>query len=145
MPVFLGDIDLRSINRMYYYGLDFDIVLLMFLSWAGESLAKLSAALGESHLAQELGRSVRALHRMGVAHTDVQIPNALWSGEKRRVMMIDFERAILRTPPRRALLQLSPSKKSRGLKRKSRPNVVTEFDHEVQNDIWAAKFMLRSY
>jgi hypothetical protein len=71
VPVFLGDIDLRSIGRMYYYGLSFDIVRLMFLSWAGESLLKLATATatGESDVAPELGRSVRALHSMGVAHT----------------------------------------------------------------------------
>lgn len=108
VPVFLGKVDLRDISRTYYYDFRVRVVYMMFLSWAGDSLdmATLDAE-------RELLRSVRRLHTMGVAHTDVRRPNALWSWETRRVMMIDFERAVLMEPPRVPLAKLVPNKRAR--------------------------------
>lgn len=46
---------------------------------------------------------------MGVAHKDVRMANALWNEETRRVMLIDFERAVL-AEPRPVLAHIAPNK-----------------------------------
>ncbi|KAK4194131.1 hypothetical protein QBC40DRAFT_291318 [Triangularia verruculosa] len=143
IPVFLGAVDLRTLDRTYYYDLNVDIVHLTFLSWAGEPLYKpiASDVFRKANVGQEVARSVRALHQMGVAHTDVRAPNMLWNEENRRVMMIDFERAVLGSPARRSLLPKSP-KRHRGLPPKGRQSAETEFDRKVQSDLWAIRGML---
>ncbi|KAK3336941.1 hypothetical protein B0T19DRAFT_454504, partial [Cercophora scortea] len=151
VPVFLGAIDLRHISRTYYYDFRVEIIYMMFLSWAGESLdeAVTLHAMGGSP-EQEVVRSVRALHAMGVAHTDVRKPNALWSWETRRVMVIDFERAVLMDLPRRPLAQPVPKKRSRTPEEMGFREAVGQLSsdeverHRLRDDISAAKFMFYS-
>lgn len=142
IPVFLGAVDLRTLDRIYYYDLNVDIVHLTFLSWAGEPLYEppASDAFREANLGREVARSVGALHSMGVAHTDVRAPNMLWNEENCRVMIIDFERAVLATPARRSLLPRSP-KKRRVLAAKGRQSADTMFDSRMRNDLWAVQLM----
>ncbi|KAK3935682.1 hypothetical protein QBC46DRAFT_412796 [Diplogelasinospora grovesii] len=115
VPVFLGAVDLRGLGRIYYYDLRVRLVHMAFMSWAGDSLDEDQAleSTAAQRLAQELVRSVRALHATGVAHTDVRKPNALWCRETRRVMLIDFERAVLVDPHRAPLAQVVPNKRAR--------------------------------
>lgn len=113
VPVFLGTLDLRDIGRTYYYDFRVRIIYMMFLSWSGDSLDLIGVAEDpERERAQELVRSVRALHTEGVVHRDVRLANALWSCETRRVMLIDFERAVLldHRPP---LANVVPNKRPR--------------------------------
>lgn len=114
VPVFMGAVDLRDLERVYYYDLRVRVVYLMFLSWAGDSLdgAEALEAMGKDP-GREVLRSVRGLHANGVAHTDVRRRNVLWCRETRRAMMIDFERAVLMDPPRLPLAQVVPNKRAR--------------------------------
>jgi hypothetical protein len=113
VPVFLGAIDLRDLGRTYYYALKVRIIYMMLLAWGGEPvavccdddqlpIAALPRAAGTAGTAgaveawkEALNRSVRALHAMGVTHSDLRRANLLWSAETRRIMIIDFERAVL--------------------------------------------------
>ncbi|KAI1302514.1 hypothetical protein F5Y03DRAFT_407847 [Xylaria venustula] len=113
VPVFLGAVDLRDLGRMYYYDLRVRIVYMILLAWAGDSLDKARAWVAGEQLSRELVRSVQGLHMMGVAHTDVRMPNALWCQETSQVMLIDFERAILTDPPRLPLARVVPNKRAR--------------------------------
>ncbi|OTB02364.1 hypothetical protein M426DRAFT_24693 [Hypoxylon sp. CI-4A] len=112
VPVFLGEIDLRGISRTYYYDHRVYIIYMMFLSWGGEMVEDAEARLSMGKdPSQEVVRSVQALHDMGVAHTDVRRPNVLWNEENQRVMVIDFERAILTTIRPRSSNQMARNKR----------------------------------
>jgi predicted Ser/Thr protein kinase len=51
---------------------------------------------------------------MGVVHGDEREPNMLWNTERRRVMLIDFDRAsFLPVPKHKQLLKLSKKEKKR--------------------------------
>ncbi len=43
-------------------------------------------------------QSVDTLHRRGVVHTDVRRANVVWNEEVKRLMIIDFEQALLSAP-----------------------------------------------
>ncbi|OTB08243.1 hypothetical protein M426DRAFT_317363 [Hypoxylon sp. CI-4A] len=94
VPVFLGDIDFQDISRTYYHDFRVYITYMMFISWGGERVEDAGASVGKDPN-REVVRSVQALHDMGIAHADVRRPNMLWNDETRRIMVIDFERAIL--------------------------------------------------
>jgi hypothetical protein len=139
IPVFLGAVDLRTLGRSYYYDLNVVVVHLIFLSWSGEPLYKplASNAFRNANIGWEVARSVRALHDMGVVHTDVRAPNLLWNEENCRIMMIDFERAVLDSQAQRSL---PPSrKKRRGVAPKGRQSAEMEFESQRQNDLWAVE------
>ncbi|KAI1157439.1 hypothetical protein F5B18DRAFT_645050 [Nemania serpens] len=114
VPVFLGAIDLRSINRTYHYDHRVDIIYMMFLSWGGDSLHEVQIGEGEEQrrLEASLSRVLRAVHQQGVVHKDVRRPNILRNPETGDVMLIDFERASLLDRPRRPLGQLVPNKRA---------------------------------
>jgi hypothetical protein len=93
VPVFLGSVDL---DRPYYYDFQVRVIHMMFLSWGGERMSEGSFAEEvRQERSQELVRSVRAIHSMAVVHGDIREPNVLWNSETGRVMVIDFERAVL--------------------------------------------------
>lgn len=133
VPVFLGTIDFRDISRTYFHEFRVRVVYMMFLSWAGDSLDV--AALDAR---RELLRSVRELHTIGVAHTDVRKPNALWSCEIRRVMMMD--------PPRASLTQTVPNRRAQlsqeGTSKVDQPS--SGGCPQVRNDILTAKLIFLS-
>ncbi|KAJ4176114.1 hypothetical protein NW767_015555 [Fusarium falciforme] len=100
VPVFLGAIDLQSMNRTYYYDHRVYVIHMTFLSWGGDDLNL--TGTGEQ-LEVAAVRSLRAMHQQGVIHGDVRRANMLFNAEINGVMMIDFERALLLEPPRRPL------------------------------------------
>ncbi|RYC77173.1 hypothetical protein BFJ63_vAg19953 [Fusarium oxysporum f. sp. narcissi] len=51
---------------------------------------------GAADLAAEVRRSSQAVWAEGVDHGDEREANRLWNDERRRVMLIDFDRATLR-------------------------------------------------
>ncbi|KAI3341946.1 hypothetical protein F4824DRAFT_486383 [Ustulina deusta] len=114
IPVLLGAIDLRSINRTYYYDHRVYIIHMTFFSWGGHTLD--NKALTSEHPRKQLEgsalRALHAIHREGVAHEDIRSPNMLLNPETQGVMLIDFERALLLDPPRRPLGQLVPNKRA---------------------------------
>ncbi|OBS15915.1 hypothetical protein FPOA_13328 [Fusarium poae] len=113
VPVFLGAVDLRSMNKTYYYDHRVYVVHLTFLSWGGCSVdgAQRAGGMGRS-LEDEAIRSLRAMHRERVVHKDVRLANMLFNPETGGIMVIDFERALLLNPPRRPLAQLVPNKRA---------------------------------
>jgi hypothetical protein len=113
VPVFLGAIDLQSMNKTYYYDHRVYVVHMTFLSWGGCSIDR-AQNMGDMNksLEDEAIRSLRAMHREGVIHKDVRLANMLFNPETNRVMMIDFERALLLKQPRRPLAQLVPNKRA---------------------------------
>ncbi|KAH0424815.1 hypothetical protein CcaCcLH18_11313 [Colletotrichum camelliae] len=111
LPVFLGAIDLRSLNRIYYYDHRVYVVHMMFLSWGGEDLRNVD--VGQAQIQRAAMRSLHAVHSRGVEHRDIRSPNMLFNVEVKGVMLIDFERALLLERPRRPLAQLVPNKRRR--------------------------------
>ncbi|KPM36116.1 hypothetical protein AK830_g10442 [Neonectria ditissima] len=113
VPVFLGAIDLRSMNKIYYYDHRVYVVHMTFLSWAGHPIDPAETTDSEGRLLEDKAvRSLRAMHQEGVIHKDVRIANMLFNAETDGVMMIDFERATLLKPPRRPLGQTVPNKRA---------------------------------
>ncbi|KAK1654920.1 hypothetical protein BDP81DRAFT_416810, partial [Colletotrichum phormii] len=87
LPVFLGAIDLRPLNRTYYYDHRVYVVHMTFLSWGGHDLSTIEGSLG-------------AIHCQGVVHKDMRKENMVFNKEINGIMVIDFERAQLLRPPR---------------------------------------------
>ncbi|KAK1973496.1 hypothetical protein LZ30DRAFT_484883 [Colletotrichum cereale] len=112
VPVFLGAIDLRSMNRIYYYDHRVYVIHMIFLSWGGYELDSTGiVGGGEEQIEGNAMRSLRAMHHQGVVHKDVRTANMLFNAEINGVMMIDFERALLLEPARPPLAQLVPNKR----------------------------------
>ncbi|GAB0134351.1 hypothetical protein EsDP_00002728 [Epichloe bromicola] len=113
VPVFLGTVDLQSMNKIYYYDHRVYIVHLTFLSWGGYKLDDLdNVKVTGKRLRDGALRSLQSMHRQGVVHRDVRVANMLFNPETNDVMIIDFERSSLRQPPRRALSQVVPNKRA---------------------------------
>lgn len=109
MPVFLGAVDWRSLDRKYYYDHRVYIVHLTIMSWGGESLHEARVRMPTTE--EQVKRSLHAIHQHGVIHRDVRGPNILFCEETGGVMMIDFERAELLEPPRPPLAKMAPNKR----------------------------------
>lgn len=60
IAVFLGAVDLRTLDQTYYYDLNVNIVHLILLSWAGEPLYEppTSDAFRKANIGREVARSV---------------------------------------------------------------------------------------
>ncbi|KAI1479358.1 hypothetical protein F4774DRAFT_382769 [Daldinia eschscholtzii] len=119
VPVSLGAIDLRTMGRTYYYFHRVYVVYMMFLSWGGNSFedALKTGKLGKDPRKTTI-KTLRSIHQQGVIHRDVRFANMLFNPELKKVMVIDFERALLLEPPRPALAQLQPNKRKRDLAEK---------------------------
>ncbi|KAJ6436340.1 protein kinase-like domain [Purpureocillium lavendulum] len=109
VPVFLGAVDLRSLDRIYYYDHRVHIVHLTLMSWGGESLHEGRGRLPTAE--EQVMRSLQAIHQYGIIHRDVRGPNILFCEETGGAMMIDFERAELLGPPRPPLAGMAPNKR----------------------------------
>ncbi|CAG9946282.1 unnamed protein product [Clonostachys rosea f. rosea IK726] len=150
VPAFLGAIDLRSMNKIYYYDHRVYVVHMTFLSWGGSSMAE---ALNVGETAKSLQnmaiRSLRAIHQEGVIHKDVRLANMLLNREINGVMMIDFERASLLEPPRLPLAQLVPNKRRRKLETMNHKNAAGKSSdrvtREFSEDIHMAKTVFRDW
>ena len=88
VPVYLGSMKLIL---PYFYGGITVITDMMFLSFAGHQI--LSKDDDRERLRLEVGRSVEAVHRMGILQNDAAARNILWHDG--RAMIIDFERATI--------------------------------------------------
>ncbi|KND87193.1 hypothetical protein TOPH_08162 [Tolypocladium ophioglossoides CBS 100239] len=114
VPVFLGAIDLRPLDRTYYYDIRVDIVHLSFLSWGGVDLREAQDLTYPGGSLEEMAlKSMEKVHRQGVVHKDARRENLLFNPQTQGVMVIDFERSLLPSPPRRQLAVLEPNKRQR--------------------------------
>ncbi|CAG9945540.1 unnamed protein product [Clonostachys rosea f. rosea IK726] len=66
----------------------------MLMSWGGEEAAK--GGMDAAELRAQWHRSSQQVRAHGVDHCDEHGANLLWNAERRRVIMIDFDQAILR-------------------------------------------------
>ena len=106
VPVFLGTIDLRSMDEIYYYDHRVYVVHLTCMSWAGRKLEGMEATSDRAkELAEQTLQSLKLMHQAGVVHRDVREANLLFNPETNGIMIIDFERSSLVAPLRRALAQ----------------------------------------
>ena len=109
VPVFLGSLDLQY---EFYYDAAVRIVHMMLLSWSGERLNPEMLTDTDRHMRiSDAIRAVDAIHKAGVVHRDVRIPNLLWSEETKRVIVIDFERADIVSAARQAPSAISNKKR----------------------------------
>ncbi|KAK9318807.1 hypothetical protein V1517DRAFT_334523 [Lipomyces orientalis] len=107
VPVHLGIVNLA---RGYILPGAARVLHMMLMSWGGE----MAAGADVPDLAVELRRSSRAVWSEGVDHGDEREPNILWNRERRRVMLIDFDRATLRPAAKhKQLSKLSGNGKKR--------------------------------
>lgn len=82
------------------------------MSWAGERAeVELSSS---SDLDDAMALATLELRNHGVEHLDVGPPNVLWNPEKRRVMLVDFDRAEILKPVH-ILQETSPNRKRKHL------------------------------
>ena len=96
VPVYLGVIDLTRGYGGYLLPGGARVVHMMLMSWGGEVAADADAL----NMTKEKDRSSQAVFAEGVFHDDLRPPNLLWNEERRRVMVIDFDRATLRPIPK---------------------------------------------
>ncbi|GAP88623.1 putative protein kinase-like domain [Rosellinia necatrix] len=125
VPVFLGAINLRSLNRTYYYDFRVDIVHLCFMSWGGLSLKDgQDLDTNRSTLQHMAIGAMRAIHQQRVVHKDARYENILFNPQTGGVMLIDFERSQLLDMPRPVLATLELNKRRRARKLKGRTKSV---------------------
>ena len=115
VPVFLGTIDLRSMDKIYYYDHRVYVVHLTCMSWGGRKLEGMEATSDRAkELAEQTLQSLRLMHQAGVVHGDVREANLLFNPETNGIMIIDFERSSLVAPLRRVLGPVVPNKRAWG-------------------------------
>ena len=88
---------------------------MLLMSWAGKEAQQKDVLSGMGpDWAVETYHAVTKLRCHGVEHRDVRWPNVLWNPERRKVMLIDFERSeILKRGP--GLQEISPNLKRKRL------------------------------
>ncbi|KAI9871726.1 MAG: hypothetical protein M1830_002527 [Pleopsidium flavum] len=100
VPVYLGNIDL--INRDF---LDVRVWIMhmLLMSWGGKVAEEDEGNM--MNLKEEVQRSIKEIRRAGGLHGDVRRSNILWNRERKRAMLIDFERSTV------TLQEMSPIRK----------------------------------
>ncbi|KAG6043022.1 hypothetical protein E4U17_001139 [Claviceps sp. LM77 group G4] len=101
VPVFLGTIDLRTMDKDYWIYFETRVVHMMFISWGGILFHVHKAGMDQLETLHDVPwveegvRALKAVHNEGVLHCDVRWRNVLFSSETKGIMVIDFERAEL--------------------------------------------------
>ncbi|KAI9832126.1 MAG: hypothetical protein M1826_002455, partial [Phylliscum demangeonii] len=92
VPVYLGNIDLIQ-SFSHDHGVR--IVHMLLLSWAGDDLHAPERRAEIAGLDEAVERTTEEVLATGVIHNDVRWANMLWNQERQRVMLVDYERAML--------------------------------------------------
>lgn len=96
VPVYLGNINLV---HKYYLTVGVRILHMMLLSWGGESCDNDPVWYDNSDcevsMQDEAWKTWCQVRDEGVNQKDFRDPNLLWNEEGKRVMLIDFERAVI--------------------------------------------------
>ncbi|KAG6135518.1 hypothetical protein E4U28_005357 [Claviceps purpurea] len=101
VPVFLGTIDLRTMDKDYWIYFETKVVHMMFVSWGGILFHVHKAGMDQLETLHDVPwldegvRALKAVHNEGVLHCDVRWGNVLFNSETKGIMVIDFERAEL--------------------------------------------------
>lgn len=94
IPVCLGTVDLVL---PYYY--DSGVyVQFLFLGWAGQPLYNCVEPALKDDFTNAVAAAFKAIHKLGVLHTDAEVRNILFNTTSRELMVVDFERAKFRSP-----------------------------------------------
>ncbi|KAI8715201.1 hypothetical protein NCS52_01027300 [Fusarium sp. LHS14.1] len=113
VPVHLGLVQLDK-HRGYILPGGTRVILMMLMSWGGETVDTATEGVGAADLLAEVRRSSQDVWAAGVDHDDERDANRLWNDELRRVMLIDFDHATLLPRPRhKQLSKVSGSKRKR--------------------------------
>jgi len=100
IPVYLGSIGMIR----PYVDVGVEIVHMLLMSWGGVSVRSVKDSVKGLDInwfgaywdrSEEVRRSVEEIWEEGVDHNDVRLENMLWNEERRRVMMVDFERSVI--------------------------------------------------
>ncbi|KAI0118235.1 hypothetical protein GGR51DRAFT_498548 [Nemania sp. FL0031] len=141
VPVFLGAIDLRSLDTTYYYDFNVDIVHLCFLSWGGLGLRDVQG-LDRASLQPMALEAMREIHQQGVIHKDARYENILFNPQTGRIMLIDFERSQIVDISRPILAPLQSNKRRRVQDSKGQTGLVggsdvSDLPPQVRDDFLA--------
>ncbi|KAG6110901.1 hypothetical protein E4U13_005167 [Claviceps humidiphila] len=93
VPVFLGAIDLQTMDKNYWIYFGTYVVHMIFLSWGGHLLKRDLINTIEIPWMERAEQALQALHHEGVLQRDVQWSNILYNAEINGVMLIDFDEA----------------------------------------------------
>ena len=88
------------------------VVHMMLMSWGGETAA--DAGMEAAELEAQRRRSSEAVWAAGVDHGDLRDANLLWNVERGRVMVIDFDQAVLRPAPKHRQVSAVRRKRKHG-------------------------------
>ncbi|KAI1737922.1 hypothetical protein F4680DRAFT_450600 [Xylaria scruposa] len=117
IPVHLGIVNLPE---PWGYSLPggYQVLHLLLMSWAGENISNML------NYTEDLNDLKDKFWKEGVVHGDVRGPNVLWNQERKSIMLIDFDRAVLQQPLRHnqvtKLIKPTKRKGSNVLERPSR-------------------------
>jgi hypothetical protein len=102
VPVYLGFVDLRNIDRVYYDDrCGASLIYFLLLSWGGRALYEFGRFPNRNkEINDQVKLLIYAMDEYGVWQGDFRDDNILWDEEAGRAMMIDFERAVLKKIPR---------------------------------------------
>ncbi|KAG6106683.1 hypothetical protein E4U31_000666 [Claviceps sp. LM219 group G6] len=98
VPVFLGAVDLRKMNKHYWIDIRVHVVHFMFLSWGGHHVEQdemVKLEIPRSRLIELAEQAMDSVHEKGVIHQDMRWENVLFNPETKGVMVIDFEQSDL--------------------------------------------------
>ncbi|KAI5861998.1 hypothetical protein GGS23DRAFT_574075 [Durotheca rogersii] len=113
IPVCLGSIDLHRLGQVLYYYFDVRIVYFLLLSYGGSKLRVPSDSKAQACIIKHVATILKQMHRLGVAHADIRLPNVL-QDPAGHVVIVDFDQASISPEvARRARIALSPNKRRR--------------------------------
>ncbi|KAL5351074.1 hypothetical protein ACLOAV_004649 [Pseudogymnoascus australis] len=93
IPVCLGT---SALELPYYYDCGV-YVSMLFLSWAGRPLYQYYNQEHENDVIESATSALKALHKLRVLHKDAKPHNMLWDENRDKFMLVDLERAEIRT------------------------------------------------
>ncbi|KAI4127954.1 MAG: hypothetical protein LQ341_006738 [Variospora aurantia] len=91
IPVYLGNIDLV----LPWIGGDMDIVHMLLLSFAGQSVLQNPGLRKHSDVIEDAASFNEECVQVGALHRDTVSRNIMWNEETQNLMFIDFDRTIL--------------------------------------------------
>ncbi|KAG5932789.1 hypothetical protein E4U60_004995 [Claviceps pazoutovae] len=95
VPVFLGTIDLQTMDKDYWIYFGTYVVHMIFLSWGGHPLKRDLMNTLEIPWVERAEQALQALHHEGVLQRDVEWSNILYNAEVNGVMLINFDCACM--------------------------------------------------
>ncbi|KAL5349529.1 hypothetical protein ACLOAV_005824 [Pseudogymnoascus australis] len=129
IPVCLGTSNLKL---PYYYDCGVYVTML-FLSWAGRPLYQYINPGNENDVVERATSTLKALHGLRVLHKDAKPHNMLWGEHHNKFMLVDLERAEIRTRVPLGIITANRKRNRQG-DMKTAPK-EDDFDHEMRTAI----------